>query len=234
MNHIEYRLPTTIKDWPINTAVYHSQEPQHGTDFTNIFLRGKYVEGKLLSTLWKDKDTKYVVDGKLEDVFFVSMLLNSYVGNLIINRKRDANLTLRRLNGFPTPAATTVQISSGAVLESYIQLTAKIFDPVSIQQENEISQYRAPLDFLSLIRNYYIEELYIPDTFKKLNISIVDSWIEVLQEFPNPTDGERGIEWIKNLFDVIVSKGQNLLLSFNKMKLLHYDVIETLSTYLNL
>lgn len=233
MNHIEYRLPTSLKYWPIHAAVYHSQEPQHGPDFTNIFLKGKYADGKPLSTLWKDKDSKYVVDGKLEDVFFVSMLLNSYVGNLIINRKWDASLTLRKLNGFPTPAATTVQISSGAVLELYIQLTAKIFDHVSIQ-ENEISQYRAPLDFLRLIRNYYIEELYIPDTFKKLNISIVDSWIEVLREFPHPIDGERGIEWIKNLFDMIVSKGQNLLLSFNKMKLLHNDVIETLSTYLNL
>lgn len=233
MNPIEYRFPSTLKEWPIHTAVYHSQEPQHLANFTNIFLRGKYVEGKLLSTLWKGGDTKYVVDGKLEDVFFVSMLLNSYAGNLIINKQRESNLTLRKLNGFPTPGVTAVQISSGAVLESYIQLTAKIFDQVSIQ-EFEVSQYRAPYDFLSLIRNYYIEELYVPGTFKKLNISIVDSWIEVLRVFPNPSDGEQGIEWIKNLFDVIVSKGQNLLLSFNKLKLLHRDVLEALSTYLNL
>lgn len=219
---------STLSKWNVTFSLLKnlplSDEPKN----IGIFIRGKYPTEGLLCTKWSVKNVKYTMNGSPSDVSFISSLLNSDVGEFIINSRVNSSLTLKVLRNFPTPSITSLQFYYGGILENYIMMIR--FFAEKYKDQKGIENVQAVYAFLNLLRNYYVEELYIPGIYKSLNVSIVKPLMDVFSKLVLKEGRLTSIQLIQNLFDSIISEGEELLQAFNKMKILKRITTEAFRT----
>ena len=199
-----------------------------------LYISDRIRSKELLCRTVVSPHVKYMMEGEGIEPLFYGMLLNSDVG-VIYNEllRNDRKLTLNHILDLPVPEADEMEVAGGALMESYILAIDKFRNNRTLSEDTD-SNLKVTSDFLTMLRNYYVSQLYLPMEFKSKGIDIVGSWEEVIKLMPDNAKEESGmIELLLNLIKTIVSENIGLLQEFNKMKVYQIQLKRELRNHLS-
>lgn len=196
-----------------------------GSDETTLYIADRYRSKELVCRSINVPTPKYEMEGPNFEVYFYSMLLNSEVGELYNEMVRpDHKTTIQQLGSFPFPEFNLKEMAMGSLMESYI-LSIDKYVRNSNPQDSIKNNLKISSDFLILLRNYYIYQLYLPEEFKKKGIDIIGGWGDVTKAVSEKMEEDDDlIDLLIDLIHTLVRKKVSLLDDFNKMKVYQIQI----------
>lgn len=189
------------------------------TDVIKLYISDRIRNKELVCRSVLSPHVKYIMEGEGVETLFYGMLLNSDVG-VVYNQllRNDRKLILNHILDLPFPEADEMEVAGAALMESYILAIDKFRNYRSLSEETE-SNLKVTSDFLNMLSNYYVSQLYLPMEFKNKGIDIIGRWEEVIKVMPDDAKEESGMmDLLLNLIKTIVRENIGLLQEFNKMK----------------
>lgn len=214
-----------LRSWPVKVSTLAASkiEMLESHDYIYLFVSSSYDDDHILCSFDKIQKSKYVISGNPKHVAMAAMIIDSFAGDSQLHSKRDGVINTKTLSDILMPAVDIEVMSSGAILELLILLSKKEMENTAVSKD-QFQRLSVLLSFLLLIRNYYVEELYIPDEYAKRKVSVVKGWEEIVNFLPDPDPNQPDILIdLLMVFDCLLKHGNNLIEAFNKMKVFQIE-----------
>lgn len=171
----------------------------------------------------------YVLMGNDTELRVAALFLNAVYDNKAFMKFLGAaeQLNLTELNKFYIPLSGSLY-RYAALLMSYKLLVDVLVETEA--DELDKTKYVVIQQYLRLVRHYYVLEAYLPQVFRKNNISIIGSWGELMDMAIDESvdnnvaaDSEITAEQVLKIFGYIVSNRAGMMETINKLKVLQFD-----------
>lgn len=221
-----------LREWPLKIYTLATAKkllPQNMDGFF-LFISSAYDDNHVLCSLTENMKSKYVIAGDPNYVAMAALILDSYSWNFQFPSKGAFNINIRTIMDIVMPKIERLNFDATALLELFILLSKRELNESHLTKE-ESHSISVLLSFLLLVRNYYVEELYIPEEYASRNVSVVRGWREFIKYLPDPNNPDIKGDLLA-VFDCMMKNGDDLIEAFNKMKVYQIDTIQLFHSHL--
>lgn len=217
MEHI-YRH---IKDLPVKVSLIKSvaQDIDKGYDCC-LYVSPKFTDFYGLANLRYQSSDKYVIRGRDHELLYIALILNSVAGRVLFSddSKTALSVNTRTLANVILPPSQGYSDSVGCLLEVLVQWFRFYADADNHQIGSDVRKvYQICVSLLSLVRNYLVEQLYLPDLFERNGVDIISAWNDILNEID--VDLEHvNLQVLDEFAFILMTSANPLFEEMNKMK----------------
>lgn len=233
MEHI-YRH---IKDLPVKVSLIKSvaQDIDKGYDCC-LYVSPKFTDFYGLANLRYQPSDKYVIRGRDHEIFYLALILNSVAGKILFSDDSKAALSVntKTLAKVILPPSQGYSDRVGRLLEVLVQWFRFYADTDNPQIGSDVRKvYQVCVSLLSLVRNYFVEQLYLPDLFERNGVDIISAWIDILNKVDFKV-AEMNLQELDEVAFILMTSANDLFEEMNKMKVFQSASLQELKRLLTI
>lgn len=195
-----------------------------------LYVGSRYDDDFSIASFKHQRNSRYALFGKPDGLLFLSLILNSFVGAMQLK-----TVNIKAIRSIVLPNSIEEVIKSGMSLE-LICLWIQELDNAGYTSFSDGVDIMVVKALFRLLKNYYVQQMYLPDFFMRHQINIVSAWEAYSKDVDfvgrNDLDLREKHDIISELFEELISDNVNLLPAMNKMKVYHLEVMQSLRVML--